>query len=376
MDPRNRQEDFINLNPIQAGGRTNAKTRVLVNSYIDGYAVCDQCKGALSEIPKPDIVGLEKAMIDFLGVGSVRFTHGAREAKYLLMSNLLRPGDSVVVDENAHYSTFIGIEKAKAKAFIVPNTGYSEFKIVASKYQEVVEKIRKENGEMPKLLVITQVDGHYGNLVDVKKVNQVAEEFNIPLLINSAYLTGRTKVDLGEIGGDFIVGSGHKSFGSPGNVGVLGVSKKWENKLFQPSNDYPQKEVGSLGCTARNAAIVGLTVVMEDIGQRVEKWDEEIERANWLVDKLEQLGGFKLIGEKPKNHDLIYLETPALDKIAQTHRKRGYFLASALKDKGIIGIRSGLSKAFKLSTYGLTWSQLKYVYNVFKNIAEGGKSGI
>jgi Sep-tRNA:Cys-tRNA synthetase len=371
MDPRNRQEDFINLNPIQAGGRTSAKTRVLVNSYIDGYAVCDQCKGALSEIPKPDIVGLKMTMIDFLGVNTVRFTHGAREAKYLVMENLLEIGDSVVVDENAHYSTFIGIEKVKAKKFIVSNTGYPKFKIIPEKYEQVIKKVKKETNKFPKLLVITQVDGHYGNFVNVKKINEIAKKYDIPLLVNSAYLVGRAEVKLNKLGADFIIGSGHKSFGAPGNVGILGVSNKWAEKLFQRSSDFPKKEVDSLGCTARNAAIVGLAVAMESINQRVKKWDEEIKKANWLVNKLERLGGFNLLGEKPKQHDLIYLETPVINKIAQSHRKRGYFFASALKDKGIIGIRPGLSKAFKLSTYGLTWSQVEYVYKVIKDVAKG-----
>ena len=376
MDLRSRQEDYINLNPLQVGGRTSANTRLMVNSYLDGYAVCDQCSGALHQIPKPDIAGLTAKMANFLGADLVRFTHGVREAKYLLMKTLLKKGDIIVVDGNAHYSTYLAAERVGVEVYSVSDSGYPEYKIKPSNYRKAIRKVKKKTGKMPKLLVLTQVDGQYGNLVDAKKIAQIAKEFKIPLLINSAYLAGRTKVNLKKIGANFIVASGHKSFGAPGTIGALGITKKWVDKLFYQSKNFSPKEVELLGCAARNAAIIGLAVAMETIEERIKLWPEELKKTNWLVEKLEALGEIKQLGEKPKQHDLVYLETPILDKIAKTKRKRGYFLAKELKKKGIIGIRPGLTKKIKFSTYGLTWPQVKYVYQAFKQILKEGEHGI
>ena len=51
---RNVDEDYININPLQTGGKTNAIVRKAISKYIDGYSVCDWCKGCLHEIKKPN----------------------------------------------------------------------------------------------------------------------------------------------------------------------------------------------------------------------------------------------------------------------------------------------------------------------------------
>jgi len=89
-----------------------------------------------------------------------------------------------------------------------------------------------------------------------------------------------------------------------------------------------------------------------------------------LVKELEQLD-IKQLGEKPKNHDLIKLDTPVFDEIAKTHKKKGYFLYYELKDMGILGMKPGRTRKFKISTYGLSWDQVKYVSECFLKIGGG-----
>ena len=48
LELRDREESFINLNPLQTGGKTTPEARKAVISYIDGYSICDWCKGALT----------------------------------------------------------------------------------------------------------------------------------------------------------------------------------------------------------------------------------------------------------------------------------------------------------------------------------------
>jgi len=67
---------------------------------------------------------------------------------------------------------------------------------------------------------------------------------------------------------------------------------------------------------------------------------------------------------------LIRFETPAFDRIAQKHRRRGYFLYEELLERKIVGIKAGKTKAFDLSTYQLTNEQLKYIIDGFKDIIE------
>jgi Sep-tRNA:Cys-tRNA synthetase len=370
MKIRNTPEDYINLNPLQAGGRTVAETRLAVNSYADGYAGYDQYSGPFFQIPKKETEQLIDKLKIFLGADGIFFTHGVREAKYLLMQSILENNDSIIVDGNAHFSTVLAAEKLGVKVFQTKNSGFPDYKINPKNYETLIESLKKKN-QKPRLLVLTQVDGTYGNLVDAAKVALIAKKHDIPLLLNSAYLSGRTKVDIGEIGADFIVISGHKSFGVPGHIGALGVSEKWIDKIKSPDKDAKPWDL-----PARYLAITGLLASMDTIEKRVGNWDEEVKKANWFVEKMESLGDIKLLGEKPKQHDLILFDTPILERISANKRKKGYYLAEKLKEFGIIGLRPGQTKELRISTYGLTRSQLDYVYQTFAKLIKEENHGI
>ena len=62
--------------------------------------------------------------------------------------------------------------------------------------------------------------------------------------------------------------------------------------------------------------------------------------------------------------------TESFDKVAKTHKRRGYFFSDELKKRGIIGEFAGSTRNWKLNTYGLNWKQIKYLGDVFKEIGE------
>jgi len=369
---RTREECCINLNPLQTGGRTNAEVRITAASFVDGYSVCDYCKGVLHLIEKPPICELTKDLAQFLGMDEARLTLGAREGKFAVMHTLLSSGDSIVVDSNRHYSTYVAAERAGAKIYEVENTGYPEYEIRPEAYQKAFEQVLEETKKPPKLALLTHVDGDYGNLVDAKKVGEICQGLDVPFLLNCAYTAGRMEVKGKELLADFIVTSCHKGFGVPGTIGVLATTEKWAERLFRKSNKYPKKDVELLGCTARSGAAACLITALPYVKERIKHWNEEVEKARWFVEKMEALGDIEQLGKRPKDHDLIRLKTPALSKIAEKHRKKGYFLYYELEKRGITGLKPGQTDWFKLSTYGLTWEQVKYLYSAFSEIVKGG----
>ncbi|MEM2111524.1 MAG: hypothetical protein QXX08_06570, partial [Candidatus Bathyarchaeia archaeon] len=75
-----------------------------------------------------------------------------------------------------------------------------------------------------------------------------------------------------------------------------------------------------------------------------------------------------LLGERPHNHHLLHFETPIFWEISKHHRRRGFFLAEEMQDKGIIGLHKGLSKHVKFSLYGLEWDEIRKVRDAFFDI--------
>ena len=75
-------------------------------------------------------------------------------------------------------------------------------------------------------------------------------------------------------------------------------------------------------------------------------------------------------GERPHNHDLMFFLAENLYEISLRAKKGRYFLYRDLKDRGICGIKPGLTRQFKLSTFGLSREELEKVLQAFAGIIE------
>jgi len=225
--------------------------------------------------------------------------------------------------------------------------------------------------------------------------------YEVPLLLNGAYAVGRMPVNATNLGVDFIVGSGHKSMAACGPVGVLGINEPYDDIVLRTSEYRRNKEIELLGCTSRGAPIMTLIASFPTVRKRVNEWDREVENARWFSEQMERLGmvqmgdkphrervnkwdrevenarwfseqmerlGMVQMGDKPHNHDLIFFESPVLYEISRHTKKGRFFLYKELKRRNIHGIKAGLTKYFKLSTYELPEDDLRYVIDAFDDI--------
>jgi len=361
-------KDFINIDPLQTGGKLTEEAKQALLEWGDGYSVCDFCQGRLDEIRTPQIYDLvHKELPRFLGCEVARITTGAREGIFAVMHALAKKDAWVILDGNAHYSSYISAERARMNIAEVPNTGHPEYLIKPDVFEEVIEETERK-GEIV-LALITYPDGNYGNLPEVKKIAEICRSHSIPLLVNGAYAVGRMPVNLKEIGADFIVGSGHKSMASSGPIGVLGMKSEWEGIVLKRSRKYKNKEIELLGCTARGVSLITLLASFPAVKKRIEKWNEEVEKARYFSSKMEELGILQL-GEKPHNHDLMFFSSEKLFEISKKAKDGRFFLYKELKSRRIHGIKPGLTRHFKLSTYGLNKEEIEYVLNAFREIIE------
>ncbi|AKB31300.1 O-phosphoseryl-tRNA:Cysteinyl-tRNA synthase [Methanosarcina siciliae HI350] len=358
----------INIDPLQTGGLLTEAARQTLVEWGDGYSVCDFCGGILDQIKKPPIHDfVHKALPEFLGCDEARVTNGARESKFAVMHSMGKPGDWIVLDGLAHYSSYVAAERAGLNVKVVPHAGSPEYYLDPEGYGTAIEEVTKESGRSPVLALVTYPDGSYGNIPDAEKIASVCHEYDVPLLLNGAYCVGRMPVSAKEIGADFIVGSGHKSMAASGPVGVLGVSEEYAPIVFRKSIYSKVKEVELLGCTARGATVMTMIASFPEVVKRVSNWDQEVENARWFSARLEDMG-FIQRGQKPHSHDLMFFEAPGFYEISQKVKKGRYFLYKELKERNIHGIKSGLTKYFKLSTFGLGKDKLGVVADSFEEI--------
>ena len=358
---------MINIDPLQRGGILTPEAREALVEWGDGYSICDFCPGKLEDIKKPPIHDfIYGDLPEFLGTDHARVTNGAREGIFAVMHALSKKGGCVVLDGNAHYTSFVAAERSGLDVSLVPVSDRPEYRIDPEGYADVLED-KIKSGEEVVLAVLTYPDGNYGNIVDAKKVSAICSEYGVPLLLNGAYSVGRMPVAAKDLGADFVVGSGHKSMAACGPVGVLGINEPYHDLVLRRSGYNKNKEIELLGCTARGATIMTLIASFPKVVERVAEWDREVRNARWFSSEMERLGMIQM-GDRPHNHDLIFFEAPVLYEISKRAKKGRFFLYRELKKRNIHGIKSGLTKYFKLSTYGLAEDDLRYVIDAFDEI--------
>jgi len=361
---RRGHKGLINLMPLQTGGMLTEAARDVLLEFGDGYSVCDFCQGVLCNISNPPIQDfVQEVLPPFLGCDVATITHGAREAKFMIMHSLAKPGDAIIVDGNRHYTTFVAAERAGLNVIEVPSSGHPEFRIDVNEYTALIRQ------HAPKLLLLTYPDGNYGNLPDARRLGEIAQQYDVPFILNGAYAVGRMPISMEEMGADFIIGSGHKSMAAAGPVGVLGMKRKWEQLVLRKSAKHRNKDVELLGCTVRGVPLMTLLASFPHVNERVHNWDEQVCKAQWLSVELEKLG-FIQLGDRPHRHDLLHFDAPALYEISKRVRERGYFLYKELKERGIWGPQPGLARSFKLSTFTADRQQLDLVVDSFKAILD------
>jgi Sep-tRNA:Cys-tRNA synthetase len=364
-----REKTEINIDPLQRGGILTPQARAALQEWGDGYSVCDFCAGRLDKITNPPVEDfVHNVLPQFMGTDEVRVTHGAREGKFAAMHALCEKGDWVVMDGNAHYTSVLAAERAGLKIEYARPSKEPEYAISADGYVEAIERAYEQKGNVT-MAVLTYPDGNYGNLPDAKAIADACHDYSVPLLLNGAYAIGRMPVNARDLGADIIVGSGHKSMAASGPVGLLGASEEYAKPIFRISSIKKNKEIELLGCTVRGAPLLTLMASFPAVAERVARWPEEVDKARWFSAEMEKLGMIQQ-GERPHNHDLMFFLAENLYEISQKAKKGRYFLYKDLKERGVSGIKPGLTRQFKLSTFGLGREDLGKVIQAFADIID------
>ncbi|MDD1762524.1 MAG: O-phospho-L-seryl-tRNA:Cys-tRNA synthase [Methanothrix sp.] len=385
LEARTREEEFINIHPIQAAGRLTPEARKALISYGDGYSTCDNCRKPfrLDKISKPPVEEFHQDLARFLNMDQARVVPGARRGFQAVAQSLLEEGDHVVVSSLAHYTEFLAVEVAGG---VVREAALNDENVVtAEAVAEKIEASLKESGRLPRLIMIDHFDYQFANEHDVVGIGRVAREYDIPFLYNGAYTVGIKPVDGKQIGADFIVGSGHKSMASAAPSGVLATTDEWAPKIFRTTEmvgdltgrKFGIKEVENMGCTLMGGTLLTMIASFPRVRERTENWDEEVRKSNYFLEQFLRVSGSRVLSEWPRKHTLTKVDTTnSFDVVARTHKRRGFFFSDELKARGIAGEFAGATRTWKLNTYGLTWEQIKYAADSILEIAEKYGLGI
>ena len=378
IEARQVDELFINIDPIQAAGRLTADAMKAVMAYGDGYSVCDNCRkpNRLDYISKPPIAEFHKDVASWLGMDAVRTVPGARRGFQAVANTYVQKGDPVLLTSLSHYTEFMAVEEAGGIPREIPAD--SNRMITAEAAAIKIEEVKREFGRPPVLAFIDHVDYQFGNMHDIRSIAKVTRENDVPIVYNGAYTVGTLPVNGKDLGVDFIVGSGHKSMAAPAPSGILAATAERAAEVFRTTTivgdvtnrKFGIKEPEMMGCTLMGATLIGMMASFPHVKERVKHFDKELENNRIVLDALLSIEGTKILSEFPRKHTMTRIDTIAsFDKVAESHKKRGFYLSGALEEKGATGIIPGATKVWKFNTYGMTRIQAEYLGKVFVDIA-------
>lgn len=146
------------------------------------------------------------------------FTRGTTESINLVASSfgeLLHEGDEIIISEMEHHSNIVPWQLLQHRKGIVikvipfDEKGILDLNIYKSLF---TSKTR--------LVSVTWVSNVLGTINPVNELAQIAHANNVPILLDAAQAAPHIKIDVQEVGCDFLAFSGHKIY-APTGIGVL-----------------------------------------------------------------------------------------------------------------------------------------------------------
>jgi len=245
------------------------------------------------------------------------FTKNATESINLVASafgdKFINKGDEIIITELEHHANYVPWHFLRQKKGAV-----IKFAECNENGEVDIEEIKKLITDKTKIIAVTHLSNVTGAIMPIKKIVDLANEKNIPVLVDGCQSAPHLKIDMQELGCDFYAISCHKMYG-PTGLGVLYAKKKWLDVLppYQGGGGmieevrkdkviFPGSPTRYEAGTLQTAEVVGFSEsirFIEDVGIK-NIMDHEKVVVEYGLEKLKKNNSVKIIGN-PKDKGSI-----------------------------------------------------------------------
>jgi selenocysteine lyase/cysteine desulfurase len=162
---------------------------------------------------------LVKEFISALSEKEIIFTKSATDALNMisfLLTNNIAPGSNLLISTLEHHSNIVpwqlASERNCLKLHFVPITDDADFDYDA--FKEMLKSLK------PKVVALTHLSNAFGTPVRIAEIAPLVHEHGGILVVDCAQSVVHQKLQVANLGADFIAFSGHKLYG-PTGIGVL-----------------------------------------------------------------------------------------------------------------------------------------------------------
>ncbi|MGN0391699.1 MAG: aminotransferase class V-fold PLP-dependent enzyme [Bariatricus sp.] len=147
----------------------------------------------------------------------IAFTMNSTESLNIALKGVLNPGDHVITTMLEHNSVLRPLYELQEKG--------TELTILKSNLQGTLdyEDFERAIRENTKAIVCTHGSNLTGNIVDVKRVGEIAKKHGILFIVDASQTAGVFPIDVQEMGIDILCFTGHKGLLGPQGTGGIYV---------------------------------------------------------------------------------------------------------------------------------------------------------
>ena len=307
-------------------------------------------------------------------VSRVIFTSNITESLNIVINGLIDSGDHVIttcMEHNSVLRPLYRLEKEK-------NVEISFIKIDKNGnllYDEI-EKSIKDN---TRCIITTFASNVTGNVVDVKKISDIAHKHNLIYIVDAAQAAGSIPIDIESLSIDILCFTGHKGLFGPQGTGGICFKNNIQIRPFkvggsgvktfskeQPNNFPTLLEAGTLN----GHGIVGLSSAIDFINEIgiVNIHKKEVELMKRFYYGINNIDGIKIYGEFSKDYidEKVAIVTFNIKNVDSGE------VSMVLQDKYDIATRSGAHCAPLLHESFGTKEQgaVRFSFSYFNTIEE------
>ena len=213
---------LVFLDSAASAQKPNAVINSINDVYSNHYANIHRGLYTLSQIATDKHENAREIVKEFINAESSKeiiFLRGATEAINLVASSVsdlkLEKGDEIILSRLEHHSNIVPWQIAAKKYGAKIKVAESDENGNVS-----VDSVIKEVSSKTKFICITHVSNALGTILPVKKICEEARSRGIYTLIDGCQAAPQFEIDVQDLGCDFYVFSGHKTYG-PTGIGVL-----------------------------------------------------------------------------------------------------------------------------------------------------------
>lgn len=143
----------------------------------------------------------------------VAFTFNCTHGLNMAIRTLIKPGDRVAVSGFEHNAVTRPLHALGAEMVVAGKKLFC--------WEDTLEQFENALKSGVRAAVFTHVSNVFGYILPVEEMGKLCKQYGVPFIVDAAQSAGSLRIDLEELGADFIAMPGHKGLLGPQGTGLL-----------------------------------------------------------------------------------------------------------------------------------------------------------